>query len=437
MEHEVFISYSSKNKAAANAICHILENSDIKCWMAPRDIPAGSEYGDLIDNAIKTSKVVVVVFSQTAAESQWVKGELNIAFEEQKIIIPYRIDQTPFYGQNRVILNHKHWIDAFPDYKTKFKDLVYAVNSALDKHCADTHEDLTTPSSSKAWFKKHKKQLLYGISLITLVAIVCCLAIYQSSKFTYDKNGITLNNIENLDNDQKLILVEILDNMVFVEGGSFIMGNDYTNPDYLTGLDSLSVNPHEVELDSYYISKFEVTQAQWRAFANIAGCYLEHGENKAIDNISWEEAKTFTETLSNITGLNITLPTEAQWEFAAKGGSKSRQNPFSGFEDGLNHYAWSIADDINTSADVGTKLPNELGLYDMTGNVSEWCLDDFALYSPLKVENPNVKIGNKKKIYRGGDFRTPNITDMKTSTRYYAPSFSKRDGTGLRLVINQ
>lgn len=132
MEHEVFISYSSKNKNAADAICHLLEENGIKCWIAPRDIPAGSEYGDLIDIAIKDANVFVIVFSRPASVSQWVKGELNIAFNEQKIIIPFKIDSTPFSGQNRLILENKHWIDAYPDYETKFKDLLDAVKSALN-----------------------------------------------------------------------------------------------------------------------------------------------------------------------------------------------------------------------------------------------------------------------------------------------------------------
>ena len=112
MNHDVFISYSSLDKEAAQAICHTLEQNEIRCWMAPRDIPPGSEYGDLIDDAIKSCTIVVVLFSETASNSQWVKGELNIAFEEQKTIIPFRLDKTPLQGQNRVILNQKHWIDA-------------------------------------------------------------------------------------------------------------------------------------------------------------------------------------------------------------------------------------------------------------------------------------------------------------------------------------
>ena len=84
MNHDVFISYSSLNKDAAQAICHILEQNEIRCWMAPRDIPPGSEYGDLIDEAIKSSTVVVVLFSETAAKSLWVKGELNIALRNKR-----------------------------------------------------------------------------------------------------------------------------------------------------------------------------------------------------------------------------------------------------------------------------------------------------------------------------------------------------------------
>ena len=123
MNHDVFISYSSNDKVAANAICHNLESNNIRCWIAPRDIPPGEEYGDLIDEAIKRSKVFVVIFSEKSAMSQWVKGELNIAFEEQKTIIPFRIDNTPLTGQSRVMLNQRHWIDAYPNYEKKFFEL--------------------------------------------------------------------------------------------------------------------------------------------------------------------------------------------------------------------------------------------------------------------------------------------------------------------------
>ena len=100
MSHDVFISYSSKDSTAAQAICHCLEQNNIRCWIAPRNITPGAEYGDLIDEAIKQAKVVVVLFSERSAVSPWVNGEMNIAFEEQKTIIPFRLGKSPLKGQS-------------------------------------------------------------------------------------------------------------------------------------------------------------------------------------------------------------------------------------------------------------------------------------------------------------------------------------------------
>ena len=126
MNHDVFISYSSKNKTTALAICHVLEEHRIRCWIAPRDIPPGADYGDVIDEAIVSCRLFILVFSGPATLSQWVKGELNLAFTERKIIIPYRIDETPLKGAMRLILNQTHWIEAYPDAATRFGELVEA-----------------------------------------------------------------------------------------------------------------------------------------------------------------------------------------------------------------------------------------------------------------------------------------------------------------------
>ncbi len=127
MNHDVFISYSSKNKITALAMCHVLEQHRIKCWMAPRDIPAGADYGDVIDEAIMACRVFVIIFSEPAAVSQWVKGELNLAFSEEKHIVPYRIDDSPLKGAMRLILNQTHWIEAYPDAESKFDELAAGI----------------------------------------------------------------------------------------------------------------------------------------------------------------------------------------------------------------------------------------------------------------------------------------------------------------------
>ena len=132
MNHDVFISYSSENKQTAIAICHVLEQRNIKCWIAPRDIPPGSDYGDVIDKAIVACRVFVIIFSKPASASQWVRGELNLAFTEGKHIVPYRIDKTALSGSMRVMLNQTHWIDAYPDAESKFNELTDGIARYLN-----------------------------------------------------------------------------------------------------------------------------------------------------------------------------------------------------------------------------------------------------------------------------------------------------------------
>ena len=129
MNHDVFISYSSKNPEAAQAICHVLEENGIKCWMAPRDIPLGSKYAAVISRAIKSSKAVVLVFSEQSAISPWVESEINIAFSNHKPIFPYKIDKAVLekYDEFYLMLNSRHWIDSYPDFRTRFDELVQTV----------------------------------------------------------------------------------------------------------------------------------------------------------------------------------------------------------------------------------------------------------------------------------------------------------------------
>lgn len=438
MNHDVFISYSSQDMEAAQAICHVLEQNEIRCWMAPRNIPPGSDYGDVIEEAIRSCKAVVVLFSETAAASQWVKGELNIAFEEQKTIIPFRLDNTPLKGQNRVMLNKTHWIDAYPDYKTKFNDLVAAVALSIGK---EIQLESVVPDTILDKFKQYKKKILIAVITITvLAAIVWVYPVIakQLHVFTYDKQGLHVS-VKGLSSEQEDALTSILDDMVLVDGGTFMMGNTEEMLDDLTEQDSLSINPHEVELDNYYICKYEVTQKQWRAFLPTEGKCIADGDDRdktAMDKLSWEDAKAFADTLSAITGFQFALPTEAQWEFAARGGNKTHRYMFSGHAWDATEVGWTSFDNLKSAHEVGGKRYNELGLYDMTGNVFEWCADYFELYSKEKAVNPQGPNKGLDRVLRGGDFRIEEFHDMKVSTRYHDAPFVNRKGAGLRLVIN-
>lgn len=120
MNHDVFISYSKKDKNVADAICHYLEESKIKCWIAPRDVRAGADYGSEIVHSIRKSKVFILVFSGHTNKSQHVSNEVNIAFESTNLIMPYRIEDVGLNDTMTYYLNNKHWIDSFPDPKSKF-----------------------------------------------------------------------------------------------------------------------------------------------------------------------------------------------------------------------------------------------------------------------------------------------------------------------------
>ena len=166
------------------------------------------------------------------------------------------------------------------------------------------------------------------------------------------------------------------------------------------------------------------------------GKCIADGENKAMDMLSWEDAKAFADTLSAITGLQFALPTEAQWEFAARGGNKSHRYIFSGHAWDATEVGWTSFEKLTSAHDVGGKRCNELGLFDLTGNVSEWCSDYFNLYSPHSQTNPKGPGKGMNRVLRGGDFRIDNQFDMKVSTRYHDAPFVNRKGAGLRLVIN-
>lgn len=433
MNHDVFISYSSKDNTAAQAICHCLEQNDIRCWIAPRDITPGTEYGDLIDEAIKQAKVVVVLFSERSVASPWVNGEMNIAFEEQKTIIPFRLDKTPLKGQSRVMLNQIHWIDAFPNYESKFSVLVEAVSLVLGRECNTVQK------------RKHnlgKKWIAYLCGALTAILFIIYIIAHLGEWFgayNYDKNGLHVE-VNGLTDEQCAALNTLLDNMVLVEGGVFEMGNvnvdSFAIQDCMTAQDKYSLPAHKVKLNNYYISRYELTQEEWKAFLPLGDKCIERGEKKAMDNLSWEDALFYASKLSEITGLKISLPTEAQWEYAARGGKKSKGYIFAGHNFDVTEIGWTSFDDLASAHEVGGKLANELGLFDMTGNVSEWCMDYYAPYPSTLQNNPCGPKQGGERVYRGGDYLSQDFFEMKTTTRFFAPPFVQRQATGMRLVIN-
>ena len=230
--------------------------------------------------------------------------------------------------------------------------------------------------------------------------------------------------------EQKRILGALIENMVKVEGGTFIMG---ATSEQGSDAESDEKPTHRVTLSDYHIGKYEVTQEEWEAVMGSNPSYYK-GTKKPVERVSWKDCKEFVRRLSAFTGLKFMLPTEAQWEYAARGGNKSKGYKYSG-SNNLSSVAWY--DGYGGAKEVGRKLPNELGIYDMSGNVREWCSDAWYSYDSCSVVNPKHEgMPDSYRVYRGSGWRHYAETCRVSNRSYFVdPSYSD-EYIGLRLVIN-
>ena len=186
--------------------------------------------------------------------------------------------------------------------------------------------------------------------------------------------------------------------MVYVEGGTFMMG--CTDGDCYN--DGRERPAHEVTVNSFYIAKYLVTQEEWDAVMAYNPSPLT-GNDLPVESVTWNAAQEYIAKLNAVTGKNYRLPTEAEWEYAARGGNKSKGYKYSGSDD-VDAVAWYLTNSGNISHPVGLKMPNELGIYDMSGNVWEWCSDWYDNYSSASQINPIGPSSGSKRVIRGGNY---------------------------------
>lgn len=219
--------------------------------------------------------------------------------------------------------------------------------------------------------------------------------------------------------------------MIPVEGGTFTMGATAEQ-----GNDAYDDEKpaHKVTLDSYAIGKFEVTQALWKAVMGNNPSNWK-GDNLPVEKVSWNDCQEFIKKLNAATGKNFRLPTEAEWEFAARGGKKSKGYKYSG-SNNLDEVAWYGQNSNKQTHPVGTKKPNELGIYDMSGNVWEWCGDWSGNYSSSSQTNPTGPASVCRRVHRGGCWRI-DARFCRVSYRFRFVPDVRNDNLGLRLVLPQ
>lgn len=222
----------------------------------------------------------------------------------------------------------------------------------------------------KQGFKDYKQSV--RVEENNVVDIVATMAEHKDGTYVETAKGINLK-------------------MIYVEGGTFAMGSNSGDDD--------EKPVHNVTLDSYYIGETEITQAQWRAVMDSNPSYYK-GDNRPVEYVSWHAAQEFCKKLSELTGKRYVLPTEAQWEYAARGGNQSKGYTYSG-SNNVNEVAKYYSSGGHSK--VKSKKPNELGIYDMSGNVFEWCSDWYSSsYSSSSQTNPQGPNSGRSRVLRGG-----------------------------------
>ncbi len=218
-------------------------------------------------------------------------------------------------------------------------------------------------------------------------------------------------------------------NMVKVEGGTFTMG---ATPEQGSDASNNEKPAHQVALSNYYIGETEVTQALWEAVMGVNPSFFK-GASLPVEQVDEYKCRIFVEKLSTLTSTKFRFPTEAEWEYAARGGKKGRGYKYSG-SDRIEDVAWYDSNSGNKTHDVKTKLPNELGIYDMSGNVYEWCQDSYKEYIAWPQTNPTVSDG-KGSVARGGSWCF-NARECRVSNRGFFAGLGG-DFHGLRLALSE
>lgn len=246
------------------------------------------------------------------------------------------------------------------------------------------------------------------------------------------------------DTDLKILEKLIKQDMVDVEGGEYIMGTQIME----YGISYPDEFPsHKVKLDSFRICRYQVTQELWELIMGTNPSKYP-GAQRPVENVSWEDCLIFIDKLNAYANTDdvigtFRLPTEAEWEYAARGGNNGKSYKYSG-SDNIDQVAWYKENSYGMTHPVGQKNPNELGLYDMSGNVSEWCLDGYNKYhdsvqiNPVgecpKPENDSIMHASRK-VLRGGAYHN-GMEDCRVSYRDHFPPTDSNSHGGLRLAMS-
>ena len=218
-------------------------------------------------------------------------------------------------------------------------------------------------------------------------------------------------------------------NMVYVEGGTFMMG---AADDTMAEADEKP--QHQVTLSDFYMGQVEVTQELWEAVMESNPSYFQATHNP-VERVTWSDCQKFIKKLNLLTGRHFRLPTEAEWEYAARGGNRSKGYIYAG-SDIIGKVAWYTNNSNNKAQTVKQKYPNELGIYDMSGNVWEWCQDWYGDYSSDAQINPQGSSSGSARVIRGGSWKNDANSHCRTFGRLDLTPAASPSNLGFRITLD-
>ncbi len=435
---EVFISYKTNNpvlgnndETVANELCQAIEAAGISCWIAPRDIEPGViSYEGAIMRAIKDCKVMLLVFSKFSNDSDDIFKEVSNAARRRKTIIPFKIDDADPVDALEYHLGSVQWINASGNYHAMIPELIATLNRKLGKQEYGQTINVNVPMTDGTNPSENECCLDSDPIIKSATSIIESKS--NKNKAINETNpGLKIKALETI------VVKGVSFNMIGIEGGTFMMG----------GKSVYKAEPvHQVTLSSFYIGETPVTQQLWQVVMGDNPSHNNLDLQSPVDSVSWEDCQVFISCLNEMTGRHFRLPTEAEWEFAARGGNMGRGSKYAG-SNNLDEVAWNINNTIiskkrkwygkvvytRSTFPVATKKANELGLFDMSGNVSEWCQDWFGKYSGDRQIDPTGPSSGSERVIRGGCY----LSSLDCSVCYRSEWWptSNCSWFGLRLAL--
>ena len=386
MAPKVFISYASADKAIADRICSALEHLGVSCWIAPRDIRPGADFPVAIVQAVNSVLVLVLILTEQATASPHVLTEVSHAFNGKKRIIPFRLSLQPLSADFEYFLSTTQWLDA-PEGCT---------DQNLNRLTEATQRALAGEESLRHSLPLRRRPRWLAAAISVLVVAASTMVYWRSLKSRGADSAAKSSSAVTANPPPKTWLNPADgQTYVWVAPGTFTMGCSVADSEC-----SDNERPaHPVTIDKgFWLGQTEVTIAAYRKFAAKHNLKSPAGDDALpVTEVTWADAGKYCESIGG------RLPTEAEWEYAARGGNPQA---YYGVVPEIAWYADNSGDALHA---VGKKQPNAFGLYDMLGNVKEWVLDRYykkyyldSAATGAGVERPRAS--NATAVARGGSW---------------------------------